>query len=434
MNASRQELTSGTIYRTWWPLAASWLLMGIELPLLAAVTARLVDPELNLAAFGGVVFPVALLIEAPIIMMLAASTALCVDRASFARLKRFAIGSGVLLSVLHGLIAFTPLFDLLVIGILDPPPEIVEPARLGFRIITPWTVAISDRRFHQGVLIKYGHSRAVGLGSLVRLLSTSSVLVTGLLVGTWNGCAVAAAALTVGVTAEMIFARRVAAPVVRRDLPEPRPDADPLTLQRLLSFYIPLALTPLITLAAQPISSAAMSRMPAALGSLAASQVVFGLIFICRSVGIAYTEVVVRHAGDPGAAPALFRFGWRLGLGTVLLLLLVATTPLAPFWFGTIANLEPELAELAHLGLWFGVLMPGLTVFHSLYQGILVHEHRTRGITEAVALLLVIVAAILFAGIAWQRWPGLPVALAAFCAGSLAQALWLRTRARSVKF
>ena len=78
--------------------------------------------------------------------------------------------------------------------------------------------------------------------------------------------------------------------------------------------------------------------------------------------------------------------------------------------------------------------MPGLTVFHSLYQGILVHEHRTRGITEAVALLLVIVAAILFAGIAWQRWPGLPVALAAFCAGSLAQALWLRTRARSVKF
>ena len=98
MSTSGPELDTGTIYRTWWPLATSWLLMGIELPLLAAVTARLADPELNLAAFGGVVFPVALLIEAPIIMMLAASTALCVDRASFARLKRFAIGSGVLRS------------------------------------------------------------------------------------------------------------------------------------------------------------------------------------------------------------------------------------------------------------------------------------------------------------------------------------------------
>ena len=36
-------------------------------------------------------------------------------------------------------------------------------------------------------------------------------------------------------------------------------DADPLTLKRLLSFYIPLALTPLLTLAAHPISSAAIS-------------------------------------------------------------------------------------------------------------------------------------------------------------------------------
>ncbi|MGD8396518.1 MAG: hypothetical protein PVF43_13705, partial [Candidatus Eiseniibacteriota bacterium] len=61
---------------TWWPLAASWLLMGVELPLVSAVLARFPDPEIHLAAYGGIVFPLALLIEAPIIMLLAASTAL----------------------------------------------------------------------------------------------------------------------------------------------------------------------------------------------------------------------------------------------------------------------------------------------------------------------------------------------------------------------
>ena len=34
------------IFQTWWPLAASWLLMGTELPAVSAVIARLVYEDL----------------------------------------------------------------------------------------------------------------------------------------------------------------------------------------------------------------------------------------------------------------------------------------------------------------------------------------------------------------------------------------------------
>ena len=64
------------VVRTWWPLAASWLLMASEQPVLSAIVARLAEPEINLAAWGGLVFPLALIIESPIIMLLSASTAL----------------------------------------------------------------------------------------------------------------------------------------------------------------------------------------------------------------------------------------------------------------------------------------------------------------------------------------------------------------------
>ena len=37
-------------------------MMGIELPLLSAVVARLDNPVVNLGAYGGVVFPISLLI------------------------------------------------------------------------------------------------------------------------------------------------------------------------------------------------------------------------------------------------------------------------------------------------------------------------------------------------------------------------------------
>jgi hypothetical protein len=73
------NLSRRRIFDTWWPLAASWVLMGAELPVLSAVVARLDNPEINLAAYGGIIFPIALLIEAPVIMLLAASTALCKD-------------------------------------------------------------------------------------------------------------------------------------------------------------------------------------------------------------------------------------------------------------------------------------------------------------------------------------------------------------------
>ena len=64
---TRHDFPMCTVVKTWWPLAASWLLMGMEVPALSAVIARLPDPEINLAAYGGVVFPLALLVESPII-------------------------------------------------------------------------------------------------------------------------------------------------------------------------------------------------------------------------------------------------------------------------------------------------------------------------------------------------------------------------------
>src|SRR6186713_499562 len=112
--AGAHLLTVRDVQRTWLPLAASWLLMGFELPLVSAVLARLAEPRIHLAAYGGVVFPLALLIEAPIIMLLAASTALARDRASYAVGRRFMLVAGLGLTGLHALVAFTPLFDLIV--------------------------------------------------------------------------------------------------------------------------------------------------------------------------------------------------------------------------------------------------------------------------------------------------------------------------------
>jgi hypothetical protein len=404
-------------------------MMGLEMPAISAAMARLDEPKVNLAAFGGLVFPLALLVEAPIIMMLAASTSLSRNPQWFRRLRWFMYQLSLWLTVIHAAIAFTPLYDVLAVSVIGVPDEIIEPGRTGLRLMLPWTAAIADRRFHQGVLIRFGMSKAVGIGTFVRVIATGSMLLIGYH-AKWPGIVVGSAALSVGVIVEMVYTRIVVAPVLRGPLQTADGDDGPLRFGYMLAFYVPLALTPLLGLLAQPIGAAAMSRMPDPLLSLAAWPAVNGLIFLTRSVGFAYNEVVVNVAGRPNALPVLRRFNAILCVSTVSILLLVAVTPLGRLWFARLCGLDAELTSLSTPALLVGLLLPALSVIHSYYQGILVESHRTRGIPESVTLALSVCGLILALGIWWSGASGLYVTIVAFSAGGVAQSIWLWLRCR----
>lgn len=420
------------IVRMWWPLAASWLLMSLELPAVSAVVARLANPEINLAAYGGVVFPIALIVEAPIIMLLAASTALSRDTASYERLHRYMMRAGFVLTALHLLVALTPLYYVVVEGLIGAPQEIVEPARIGLIIMTPWTWSIAYRRFNQGVLIRFDQSRAVGIGTAVRLGSGWLVLLTGYLIGSLPGIVVATAAVAVGVVAEAAYIGVRTRPVVNGPL-KAAPTVEPvLTLGVFMAFYVPLALTSLMNLLIQPIGSAALSRMPLALDSLAAWPVMSGISFMFRSPGIAYNEVVVALFDERGAVKVLRRFALYLSLAASGLLLLVTTTPLAVFYLRDVSALPADLVELALPGLWFLLPLPALIAMQNWYQGAIVNSRRTRGITEAIVIFLVTSIVVFGIGIVWGGAPGLHVGLIGFTLATLTQTAWLWFRSRPV--
>lgn len=424
-------LTFGLIARAWWPLAMSWLLMSFEQPAVAIVVARLHAPKVNLAAWGGVVFPLALVIEAPIIMMLAASTALSKDRASYLALRRFAHTAGALLTALHVLLAFTPLYDALVRGLLEVPEEVVEPARLGLMLMTPWTWAIAYRRFVQGALIRFGYSRAVGVGTALRLLTSGSILLLGWLFEPFAGIVVAGLAIAAGVIAEAIYAHLRVRPLLAspHELGVDRGEA-PLRGWAFFSFYFPLSMTPVVGLLAQPIGSAAISRMPLPLESLAVWPIVSGLVFVLQASGLALNEVVVAQLGRPDARRLLTRFSLLVAGGMLALHLALVLTPGARAWFGTVNQLNPTLAAMGVAGFALALPIPALRAVTSWYQGVLVHARATRAITESVLLFLFVAAIVLIVGVSLGTVDGVTVGFAAFSLGFMAQALWQWLRAR----
>ena len=422
--------TIGEVFRTWLPLAASWAVMGMELPLVSAIMARQADPALHLAAYGGVVFPVALIVEAPVIMLLAASVAMARDPASYRLIYRFMMIISAALTVLHALIAFTPLFDLVLVPLFDPPAGVIEPARLGLKIMLPWTWAIGYRRFQQGLLIRFKRSHHVSIGTAIRLGAVAIVALLAAFVFGAPGIVTATAAIAVGVTVEAAYSGLAVRPVLLGPLQKAAEVVPPLTLAAFLAFFTPLVLTSFLSLMIQPLGSAAMARMPQALESLAVWPVASGVLFILRALGFALNEVVVALLDRPGAYQPLRRFTLLLTGALLAVTALVAFTPLSTFWFADVSGLSPALTAIATVGFAWALAWPSLDALRNLVQGVAVFTRRTGAISWSMVIFLAVTGVILGVGVGTQSFPARPVAMVAFVLSTAAQVAWLRFAVR----
>jgi hypothetical protein len=409
------------------------MLMALEGPAVSAIVSRLANPKINLAAYGGLVFPLALLVEAPIIMMLAASTALCRDWASFVKLRRFMNRMGASLTLIHIVMAATPVYFVLARHVIHAPEEIVSPGRIGLLLLIPWTWSIAYRRFHQGVLIRFGHSLKVGLGTGVRLTADGTVLAVGYMMKSVSGVAVASCALSAGVLAEALYVHLTVRKTIRHQL-KPAPALErPLTTRAMLDFYIPLSLTQLLVLVASPLGSAAMSRMPMAIESLAAWPVINGISFLTRSFGGAYNEVVVALVERARSLRALHHFAVGLSVAATAFLALFMIPPVASWVFAGLFNLADPLPTMAWRSMFWLLPLPALTVAESYFQGLILHGRRTRGITESVVVFLIVVAVVLFVGVLWGQATGIYVAICALASGELLRTVWLWFSSRDIR-
>ncbi len=426
----REPLTQRRIFWFWFPLAAMWLMMAVEQPAVSAVVARMAAPERNLAAYG-VTMALALLLESPIIMLLTAGTALPAGATSYRRLMRFThvlIGA---LTVLHLLIATTPLFTLIARTIIGAPEEILPHARLAFLLLLPWTGAIGYRRLWQGVLIRFHRTAVVPATIATRLAVSGTVLGTGLAMGRLPGVVVACAALSLGVIAAAATAYLFSRPVVRRHLSQPEPAGQALRWHDLVSFYAPLALTSLILLASRPILTVGLARSPQPLMSLAAWPVIVSVVFLGRSIAMSYQEAVVALARDRGSVGQLSRFTVALALALAAGFALLVSTPAARVWLARVAALTPPMVEFSLPPMAIMALVPALTALISWRRGLLVQVRRTGEITRSVLLNLSVLVAILLL----LRWlldaPGTILASIALSASVLSEWLYVRARGRA---
>jgi hypothetical protein len=259
------------------------------------------------------------------------------------------------------------------------------------------------------------------------------MLTVGYVTNLLPGIVVAASTATIGALCEAIYITLRVRPILKDRLKTAPRCNERLTLPAIVSFYVPLSMTSIMLYVMRPVLSASISRMPEALASLAALPVVTGILSVLRSIGASYNEVVVALVAQPGSARNLYRFSVSLVAFVSVGLLVVALTPFADFWFTRVSGLGDSLAGLARASLCFCILLPGLSVLQSWFQGTILYGGKTRSISEAVLIYLAISGAVLVGGIAWGKVTGLYVGFVAVSIGEAARTLWLWLRSRAIR-
>jgi hypothetical protein len=405
--------------------------MSAEPAALAAVVARLANPEIHLAAYGSVAFPLIGMIQAPVLTLLSLSTAMSKDWDSFQKGRRLMYYLAGILTVLFLLMTFTPLYYVVVENLIGAPPEIVEPARLSMMFAIPWTFAVAYRRFHQGVMIRFEHSRAVTVGTMLRFSADALVIIIALKVGGVPGSVLATVMMVCGVVTEAIYVRWRVQPVLKYEVRPSPPPIRPIPLWEMVVFFIPLGLMPLLNQLIRPIGSAALSRMPNPIETLAIWPVVASLSWLIVTPGSAYNEVVIAMLDRPGAKKNLMRFMYILMGVQFVLMLVLGLSPLSHIWFSKVSGLQPELAEMASRAFLLLVPLGLLSPLNSWYSGTILHSRRSRSVTEGMGIYLGVYTAGLLLGGALLEISGIYVAIGASVLSALAQNGWLWYRSRA---
>ncbi len=409
------------------PLALSSSMMTLEPLIVNTALSRAADAEVTLAAYN-VMFGIALVIEAPVIMLVSASTALSKSRAAFGRLFRFMLAISAAVVALGFLVSLTPLYGWLVLDVMNIPPAVAEVARPALVVMSIWSFPVAWRRTLQGVLIAHDRTPVVTMATVVRLLGLWGALVVGGRLMPDRMLLVSAIAMQVAVIAEALFVTAPAIAIVRQLPAEP---AEPsFTWRWLLGFYQPLAVMMILRQVGRPLLSAGIAAALLPQRSLAAWSVAWSVVLLPFGVTMGLEQVAIAKGKTPKSLQRVRRFVWGVGLTLAGILVLIVFTPLVHPVLGLMFELTPEIEPLVLQALRLTAVLPLLQSLQARFRGTAIGQGRTRDMRTAVAAGLAATALVAVAGPRVSFCTGVAIGAAATMLSAVTEVGWLAWRER----
>lgn len=404
--------------------------MAAEAPICLAVISRSVAGDVKAAAFH-VVMAIAIFVEAPVIDLLSTSTTLCRTRSNFEVLRKFVLWLILWVTVLHAIVVFTPVYDLVTLGLLNLRPEVAEAAHQPLQILALWSAAIGWRRWLQGILIRAGETKAISFGTLLRVL-TVGIIAFGLHFGFQvDGTAAAAIGLMSSVAVESAFIHWISRKIIREGVLSVE-EGDHLSLGDLARFHFPLTASTSVTLMTGPLLAWALAASPNPIQNAAAFSLASSLIWLFRTATFALPEVVIALSSEPASRPILLKFCLQVGGVLTFVMATFWAFGLDAAWISGILGAKPELIPLAKMAFLLSLAFPILGAAASALRGFLTAARNTQSRLWAIGAYIATMAIVLVVGVSSGQ-PGIITVCLALLAAQGAELISLSLSWRRVQ-
>lgn len=364
------RLTYRDIALFFFPLLLNVQLMSISHTIINGALARL-DNYITALAGISVAMIVHLFISSPSYQNHTVTMAMVRGRRSCYGVLLFIFVVAVYVTLMLGLIAFTPLGDLILIRLLGTPTEVAEEAQKALMVMTLLPFFTGIRGFSQGMLIRVRRTGLVSFATGVRV----SGLFLFLLIGrNWfEGAQLGAFALVSCVITETLviswLAWKVHPPLHRSGGEKNTADimryAFPLAYSSCLQQTIPLLISSII------------GRLSDGALALAAFGVIRGFLFLLagpmRNLQQTYMTLVKTVADYR----ILIRFSFYLSVALGLIILLTAG-PLHQFILGQVLGVEADLRDYLRLSFGACAIFPFVYGISNLLRGWFSGAEQTR--------------------------------------------------------
>ena len=187
-----------------------------------------------------------------------------------------------------------------------------------------------------------------------------------------------------------------------------------VSYSELISFFLPLAVMPMMISMTHNIINASLARLPLPGVSLAIFTVVKSITNIANAPTIMSRQMILSLVDDRQSYNLTKKFLWTMAVLLFLLVLLLGVTPLGDFLLKDLIGIkDSQKVSLAKLALCITSFLPITVLFRNVYQGLATGLKRTKIIVPGVALRLTIISAFLW-------WVVSNDALTGVIAGSIA--------------
>jgi hypothetical protein len=415
-----KRLTQTEITAFFFPLLLNVQMMSVSHSIINAGLARMHDAVTVLAAFS-VAMVLHLFVASPSYQNHTVTIAMVRGRRSLLGTVFFVGLVALWVSLLLGLIAFTPLGTFVLIDLLGVTPVVAKGAREALALLVFLPFITGPRGLFQGLVIQARRTGLVSFATGIRILSLFAFLWMGYL---WfDGTRVAAFALLCCVFTETVvigfFAWKVRLPAT---------DAPENSAKDILRYAFPLAYSSGLQQTVPLLINAMISRLPDGTMALAAFGVIRGFLFMLagpmRNLQQAYLTLV----RDPLDYPALVRFFYKVSLGMAIIMLAVAW-PANHWVLGQVMGLDDAMRSYITWPMTACALFPLFYGAANLFRGWFAGAHLTAKLGRSTVYKVLFLCAFWpCLGYLPQNISGVAIAIFLLLAAELCEAWYLRSQ------